>query len=100
MSKARTTLIEQVFKKLDRTGDGEITVKDIKGIYNVRSHPQYQNGECTEEELLKKFLSKFESTKGRNGKVSASTFTYSSGTTLISIQTLWFIVGRSGRASD
>jgi len=31
MSKARKNIIQQAFNKLDRTGDGLITVEDLKG---------------------------------------------------------------------
>jgi Ca2+-binding EF-hand superfamily protein len=31
MSKARVALVRQAFKKLDKNGDGHITVEDLKG---------------------------------------------------------------------
>ena len=36
MSKARVNLIRQAFQKLDKTGDGFVTVEDLKGVYNVK----------------------------------------------------------------
>ncbi len=36
MSKSRTNLIRQAFTKLDKTGDGFVTVEDLKGVYNVK----------------------------------------------------------------
>uniref|UniRef100_A0A1I8F6Y1 Calmodulin n=1 Tax=Macrostomum lignano TaxID=282301 RepID=A0A1I8F6Y1_9PLAT len=42
---SRLKLIKAAFQKMDKTGDGQITVKDLKGIYNARQHPKYQNGE-------------------------------------------------------
>ena len=36
MSKSRENLIRQAFQKLDKTGDGFVTVEDLKGVYNVK----------------------------------------------------------------
>ncbi|TKS85114.1 Calcyphosin-like protein [Collichthys lucidus] len=41
-------VIMQAFRKLDKTGDGLITIEDLKGVYNAKNHPKYQNGEWTE----------------------------------------------------
>ena len=42
-------------------------VKDLRGVYDVKNHPKYLNGEATEEQLYKKFLQNFE-TNGLKGK--------------------------------
>ncbi|XP_015769612.1 PREDICTED: calcyphosin-like protein isoform X1 [Acropora digitifera] len=60
MSKARKDVINEAFNKLDKTGDQKITVEDLKGVYNVKAHPKYQNGEMTEEQIFRKFLNTFE----------------------------------------
>ena len=39
----------------------------MRGVYDVKNHPKYLNGEATEEDLYIKFLQKFE-TNGLNGK--------------------------------
>ena len=36
MSKSRENLIRKAFQKLDKTGDGFVTVEDLKGVYNVK----------------------------------------------------------------
>ena len=41
--------------------------QDLRGVYDVKNHPKYLNGEATEEDLYIKFLQKFE-TNGLNGK--------------------------------
>ncbi|XP_072032235.1 calcyphosin-like protein [Amphiura filiformis] len=61
MSSSRKNLIDLAFKKLDKTGDGKITLKDVKGVYNTRRHPEVLSGEKTEDEVLIKFLNTFES---------------------------------------
>ena len=67
MNKARINVVEEAFRKLDKSGDGFVTIEDLRGVYDVKNHPKYLNGEATEEELYIKFLSNFE-TNGLNGK--------------------------------
>jgi len=60
----------QAFRKLDKTGDGVITVDDLRGVYNVRHHPKFQNGEWTEDQIFRKFLDSFDSPDDKDGKVT------------------------------
>ena len=68
MSKHRKDLIFQAFQKLDKSGDGVVTVEDLKGVYSVKKHPKYLNGEWTEEKCLRGFLDSFDS-QDKDGKV-------------------------------
>ena len=67
MNKARISVVDEAFRKLDKSGDGFVTIEDLRGVYDVRNHPKYMNGEATEEELYIKFLANFE-TNGLSGK--------------------------------
>ncbi len=69
MSPARLKVIEEAFAKMDKTGDGLVTVDDLKGVYNVKRHPKFLNGECSEDEILTKFLNNFEVNGIKDGKV-------------------------------
>ncbi|EFX88955.1 hypothetical protein DAPPUDRAFT_304741 [Daphnia pulex] len=73
MSKSRISLILAAFQKMDKTGDGVITPEDLKGVYNVRSHPKFINGEKTEEQIFQEYLRTFDSPHG-DGKVTLQEF--------------------------
>lgn len=69
MSKARKEVVMQAFRKLDKSGDGVITIEDLRGVYNAKCHPKYQNGEWTEDQVFRTFLDNFDSPYDRDGKV-------------------------------
>jgi len=80
MSNNRVKLIDLAFSKLDTTGDGQVTIEDLQKKFNVRSHPEYQNGTKTEGELLRTFLAKFEENGSVDGVLTKEEFTdYYSG---------------------
>lgn len=60
----------QAFRKLDKTGDGVITIEDLRGVYNAKHHPKYQNGDWTEDQVFRAFLDNFDSPYDKDGKVS------------------------------
>lgn len=64
MNAPRKQVVLEAFNKLDKTKDGKITIDDLKGVYNVKQHPKYLNGEWSEEQILRKFLDTFD-TKGK-----------------------------------
>jgi Ca2+-binding EF-hand superfamily protein len=74
MSQNRLSLICKAFEKLDKTGDKVITVDDLKGVYNVKFHPKYQNGEWTEERCLREFLDNFDTEGHKDGVVTYHEF--------------------------
>ncbi|TRY75194.1 hypothetical protein TCAL_10435 [Tigriopus californicus] len=74
MSENRRRVIQEAFNKMDKSGDGVITADDLKGVYNVKRHPQYLNGECTETQILEKFLSNFETFGLKDGQVTKDEF--------------------------
>lgn len=68
MSQNRKNLIYQAFKKLDKTGDGIITIDDLKGVYSADKHPKYLSGEWTKDQVFRQFLDSFDS-HDKDGKV-------------------------------
>ncbi|XP_016422752.1 calcyphosin-like protein, partial [Sinocyclocheilus rhinocerous] len=61
MSSARKQVINQAFRKFDKTGDGVVTIEDLQGVYNSKHHPKYKSGEWTEEQAFRSFLENFDS---------------------------------------
>eukprot|EP00003_Mantamonas_plastica_P025799 TRINITY_DN5138_c0_g1_i1.p1 TRINITY_DN5138_c0_g1~~TRINITY_DN5138_c0_g1_i1.p1 ORF type:complete len:353 (+),score=145.35 TRINITY_DN5138_c0_g1_i1:22-1059(+) len=64
LSERRRRMVHKAFNIMDKTGDGQITIDDVRGTYDVSFHPKYQSGECTEEEVLATFLANFDSKAG------------------------------------
>ncbi|CAG2202228.1 Calcyphosin,Calcyphosin-like protein [Mytilus edulis] len=79
MSQTRISIINEAFAKFDKTGDGVITVEDLRGVYSVKRHPKYLNGEMTEDQILRTFLDVFDQGV-KDGTVTKEEFTnYYSG---------------------
>lgn len=71
MSNTRKDIIAKAFQKLDRTGDGLVTVEDLHGVYNSRSHPKFKSGQWTEDQVFSAFLESFDSPDDKDGKVNS-----------------------------
>ena len=114
MSSMRIKVINEAFAKMDKTGDGQINADDLKvylfiasvfgttfinifvvvslqGVYNVKKHPQYLNGQLTEEEILKKFLNNFELYGNQDGTVCSYFFIITE--TYVDINDVDFVTG-------
>lgn len=68
MSQTREAVVAAAFAKLDRTGDGVVTVDDLRGVYSGQAHPKVCSGEWTEDEALQQFLDNFD-TFEKDGQV-------------------------------
>ena len=60
MNTFRKSVVIKAFKKLDKDGSGEITIADLKGVYNAARHPDVLSKKKTEEDILTDFLDTFE----------------------------------------
>ncbi len=74
LNERRKKLVMQAFKLMDKTGDGQVTVEDLSGVYNVSLNPDVIAGKITEDEALRKFLDAFDS-KEKDGIVTKQEFT-------------------------
>merc|ERR1712179_643231 len=64
MSDMRQNLVTQAFEKMDKTGDGRLTVDDMRGVFNCKNHKKYKTGEWNEDRVFQEYLRTFESTPG------------------------------------
>lgn len=69
----REDLIHMAFRELDKTGDGIVTIDDIRMSYNVAQHPDVVAKRMPESDALGHFLSQFDSVT-RDGCVTFHEF--------------------------
>lgn len=70
----RLDIIERAFAKMDQSGDGSVTLEDLKGVYNGKEHPDVVAGTKSEDEVLLEFLANFDTPNKADGKVSKQEF--------------------------
>ncbi|GMH63836.1 hypothetical protein TrLO_g596 [Triparma laevis f. longispina] len=56
MSDRRKRLVNLAFDVVDKTGDGSVTVEDLKEVYDTSNHPGILDGSTTAEEVLSHFV--------------------------------------------
>ena len=56
MSDRRKKLVNLAFDVVDKTGDGSVTVEDLKEVYDTSNHPGILDGSTTAEEVLSHFV--------------------------------------------
>ena len=62
-------MVDRAFEILDKDGSGQISVKDIKHLYDVTKHKDFIEGTKTKEEVIEEFLDSFDGAKGNNDGV-------------------------------
>ena len=58
-NEARQKIIDKAFQKFDKSGNGLINIRDLKGVFNANSHPKVKLGEITEDQVFDHFLRNF-----------------------------------------
>ncbi|KAK3091420.1 hypothetical protein FSP39_019771 [Pinctada imbricata] len=69
MNARRLARVEKAFCKMDVTGDGVITIEDIRQLFDVSQHPKYQKGEWTAAQCYRQILNIFDSPNDKDGSV-------------------------------
>ena len=69
----RRALVHQAYKILDKDGSGQVTIKDIEIAYDVSFHPDFQSGKKTAQEVLRDFMTVWETHK-KDGIVTIEEF--------------------------
>ena len=73
LNDSRRQLISLAFRKLDKTGDGQVTIEDLIGVYDVSFHPDFRSGKKTRDQILTEFMSQWD-TLNKDGKVTLEEF--------------------------
>eukprot|EP01062_Namystynia_karyoxenos_P070913 TRINITY_DN6630_c0_g1_i1.p1 TRINITY_DN6630_c0_g1~~TRINITY_DN6630_c0_g1_i1.p1 ORF type:complete len:575 (+),score=199.77 TRINITY_DN6630_c0_g1_i1:78-1727(+) len=68
----RLALVKLAYGRLDKTGDGKVTLNDIAIAYDAEKHPQVLDGSRTVEEVLQEFISDWD--KDGNGTITEEEF--------------------------
>ncbi|KAK7073090.1 hypothetical protein SK128_017648 [Halocaridina rubra] len=74
MTEPRIEIVEQAYAVLDEAGDGVVTIDDIRDKYSAANHPRVLSGESSEDEILAKFLSRFDGGVKEDGKLTKQEF--------------------------
>ena len=69
MNEKRKAICDQAYAKFDADGNGQVTIADIKGVYNADHHPKVQSGEMTPDQVFAEFLTSFGDKDG-DGNIS------------------------------
>lgn len=85
MTEDRVAVVEEAYAKLDETGDGLVTLEDVQDKYDASGHPKVLSGEATEEDILLKFLGRFEGNTKEDGKVRSSRHQHAWHSTVCSV---------------
>mgnify|MGYP000291577811 FL=1 len=73
MNERRQNLVLLAYGVLDKTGDGVVTIEDLKGSYNTSQHPDVLAGKKTEDQVLLEFMKQWEGGEA-DGKVTKNEF--------------------------
>ena len=69
----RVQMVHMAYNVLDKSGDGLVTIADIMDIYDASYHPDFTSGRKTKEEVLREFMTVWETHK-KDGIVTKEEF--------------------------
>lgn len=61
------------YSKLDKSGDGSVTVEDLITVYDATQHPDYISGSKTSRQIIEEFMQVWETHK-KDGIVTIEEF--------------------------
>ena len=73
LNSRRREMVHMAYNVLDKTGDGLVTIDDIMEAYDPTYHPDFQSGRKSKEEVLREFMTVWETHK-RDGIVTMEEF--------------------------
>ncbi len=73
MNEERKKYVELAYKKLDKSGDGKVTLEDIAALYDVTKHPSVLSGKKKAEDVYREYLNHWD-TQVADGIVTLAEF--------------------------
>ncbi len=73
LNERRKALIAEAYKVVDVTGDGKVSIEDLIGTFNAKSHPDVASGKRKEEEIINDFMGQWD-TLEKDGVVTPEEF--------------------------
>lgn len=73
MNDRRLRMVALAYEKLDKNGDGRVTLDDIAQIYDASKHPEVKAGRMTEEQVFNQYMSMWDTEKP-DGIITMSEF--------------------------
>ena len=73
LNERRKAMVHMAYKVLDKDGSGLVTIADISIAYDVSEHPDFISGRKTSDEILREFMTVWETHK-RDGIVTIEEF--------------------------
>ena len=64
LNTSRLELVKRAFRKLDRSGDGKITIDDLRQCYDASSHPDVRSRQASPDDVFRRFLAQWDSSSG------------------------------------
>mmetsp|Transcript_131584 Transcript_131584/g.319759 ORF Transcript_131584/g.319759 Transcript_131584/m.319759 type:complete len:516 (+) Transcript_131584:166-1713(+) len=109
MNDHRKSFVAEAFRRMDKTGDGQITLEDIAAAYDASRNPEVAAGKVSPEECMRAMLANFDVTE-RDGIVTrAEFFEYYAGLSAgieeddyweLMMRNAWHISGGEGWAAN
>jgi Ca2+-binding EF-hand superfamily protein/nucleoid DNA-binding protein len=64
ISRKRRAMVKRVFEHLDVSGDGQLSLEEMRLVVDVSRHPDVLTGKLTENEAIRKFMSQWDAPGG------------------------------------
>ena len=79
MNETRKAVCDKAYAKMDVNGDGSVTMEDVRKEYNVDSHPKFQSGEMTADQIFATFMGRMGDKDGDGAITKQEWYDYYNG---------------------
>lgn len=69
LTERRKKMVDKAFALIDKDGSGQVTVSDVRHLYDVSCHKDFIEGTKTKDEIIDEFLDMFDGARGNDDGV-------------------------------